>query len=56
MQRLNDKRHPDYEGGVRGYYERVVRCPVCGRLTNLIHKTASGRLVVTCCQACADRR
>jgi hypothetical protein len=56
MMWLNDKGHPDHEAGVRGYYERVIPCPVCGRLTNLIHRTASGRLAVTCCQACADRR
>ena len=27
----------DKKYGIKGYYSKVVHCPVCGKLTNLIY-------------------
>ena len=55
IQKLTDRRHPDYKSGVRGYFYRVERCPVCGRDTNLVFY-ANGKYRFACSQKCADKR
>ena len=54
-QKLTDKRHPDYKTEIRGYYERVLSCKICGRDTNLIFQSEGHPAVVVCSARCRDK-
>jgi len=43
-------------GGEYGHTVNVIHCPVCNRLTNLMYKRPDGKLIVACCQQCANQR
>jgi hypothetical protein len=54
-QKLKDMTHPDYLAGVRGYFDRVVKCKQCGKDTNLIFQSEGHRALIVCSAECRDK-